>query len=197
MKVRVLALLLLAAAPYSAIAAAPAATAQALCDSLIASMKLGPSAGIAARSALLAPVVRRAYDLPLMTRLVIGRPWRGMTPKQQADLVDAFSSYCVAEYASEFTSYSGQKFEVDPQATTLSNGDAVVHTRLVTSDPDPVRLDYLVRQSGGEWRIIDVYLNGTISQLAARRSEYSAILRSGGPEALIAALKKKTADLGG
>jgi len=46
--------------------------------------------------------------------------------------------------------------------------------------PEPVRLDYLVRQTEGMWKIIDVFLNGNISQLAARRSEYSALVREGG-----------------
>jgi len=59
-----------------------------------------------------------------------------------------------------------------------------------------VQLDYLMRKNGARWRIIDVYLNGTISEVAARRSEYSTVLRQGGSPALIDLLTKKTAELG-
>jgi phospholipid transport system substrate-binding protein len=49
--------------------------------------------------------------------------------------------------------------------------------------------------SGGSWKIIDVFLSGTISELAARRSEYSLVLRTGGAPALVDLLRKKTAEL--
>jgi phospholipid transport system substrate-binding protein len=58
-----------------------------------------------------------------------------------------------------------------------------------------VQLDYMMRLKEGRWRIIDVFLSGTISELAARRSEYSLVLRTGGAPALVDLLRKKTAEL--
>lgn len=184
----------------AALAAAPApetAPARSLDDSLLRAMKDGPTLGFAGRLKLLDPDLRRDFDLPLMTRLVVGPAWRGMTQAEQASLVGAFSDYSVAVYASRFKGYSGETFTVDPAPRRLPSGDAIVHTELVPKGGDPVQLDYLVRARAGEWRIIDVFLNGTISELAARRSEYSATLREGGAEALVALLRKKTAELGG
>lgn len=173
----------------------PAAPVSDLCDSLIASMKMGASAGFAARDAFLDPHVRRDMDFALMTRIVVGPSWSTLAPEVQGRLIEAFSGYSVATYAEQFKSYGGEHFQVDPKATPTTGGDAIVHTQLFTSDPQPVVLDYRVRRSGGAWRIIDIYLNGTISQLAARRSEYAEVQRSGGAQALIDLLKKKTADL--
>jgi len=166
----------LAAAPSGAQAQAasaptPAATVQALCDALISAMKQGPALGFAGRRQLLEPEIRRAIDLPLMTRLVLGPPWRTLTPDLQRQLVDAFSDYSISTYANRFSGFSGE--------------------------PEPVRLDYLMRSSGGSWKIIDVYLSGTISELAARRSEFSAVLRQGGAAALVETLRKKAAELSG
>ena len=192
----------LAAAPsgaqaQAAPAATPTATVQALCDALISAMKQGPALGFAGRRQLLEPEIRRAIDLPLMTRLVLGPPWRTLTPDLQRQLVDAFSDYSISTYANRFSGYSGEQFSVDPAPTRLESGDVIVHTKLVTKDPDPVRLDYLMRSSGGAWKIIDVYLSGTISELAARRSEFSAVLRQGGAAALVETLRKKAAELSG
>lgn len=173
----------------------PAQVVQGLCDALIASMKAGSAAGFAARKTGLDPVVRRAFDLGLMTRLVVGPPWRSLAADQQQQLVDAFSDFSVSSYANQFSGYSGQAFTVDPKPTSQEGGDVVVHTTLKTGDPEPVKLDYRMRQSGGEWRIIDIYLNGTISQLAARRSEFGSVLRSSGAGALIELLRKKSAEL--
>jgi len=192
----------LAAAPsgaqaQAAPAATPTATVQALCDALISAMKQGPALGFAGRRQLLEPEIRRAIDLPLMTRLVLGPPWRTLTPDLQRQLVDAFSDYSISTYANRFSGYSGEQFSVDPAPTHLESGDVIVHTKLVTKDPEPVRLDYLMRSSGGAWKIIDVYLSGTISELAARRSEFSAVLRQGGAAALVETLRKKAAELSG
>jgi phospholipid transport system substrate-binding protein len=175
----------------------PVQTIQGLCDALIAAMKQGSAAGFVGRKHTLEPVVRGALDLPFMTRIVLGPPWRTLTPDQQGQLVEVFGAFSVANYANQFSGYSGESFSVDPTPTHLENGDLIVHTQLSTKDPTPIRLDYLMRLRDGRWKVIDVFLSGTISQLAARRSEYSSVLRAGGAQALIDLLKKKTAELSG
>jgi phospholipid transport system substrate-binding protein len=178
-------------------ASEPQAVAQALCDLLVRVMKQGPALGFAGRVKALEPELSRQFDLPLTTRLVAGPPWRSMSPEQQQALVSAFSDYSTAVYASRFKDYSGERFVVDPATTKLASGDVIVHTKLLPQAADPVQLDYLLRAGPGGWRIIDVLLNGTISQMAERRSEFSSALREGGAPALIALLRQKTAQLAG
>ncbi len=55
-----------------------------------------------------------------------------------------------------------------------------------------MQLNYLMHDTPAGWKATDVYLNGTISELATRRSEFSAILRDGGPKALVDRLKQQT-----
>ncbi|MFY9923967.1 MAG: ABC transporter substrate-binding protein [Opitutaceae bacterium] len=176
---------------------APVATAQRLCDALIGAMKQGKALGFAARRDLLAPEIRRDMNLPLMTRIVVGSKWLAFTSAERDGLVQAFSDFSIANYASRFSAYSGERFVVDPAATTLGSGDVIVKSTLVPKGGDPVHLDYLMRQSNGQWQVIDVFLSGTISELAARRSEYSAVLKSGGAGGLIELLRKKTAEISG
>jgi phospholipid transport system substrate-binding protein len=173
-----------------------AAVPQSLCDALISSMKKGSTITYQQRYELLAPEVSKDFDLPLMTRLVVGPAWRSMSPADQANLVKSFSNYSIATYAQRFKSFSGERFEVDPNASAGARGDMVVHTKLFTGGPDPVQLDYMMRKTGEQWRIIDVFLSGTISELAARRSEYTATLRAGGAAALVALLDKKSTEIG-
>ena len=95
-----------------------------------------------------------------------------------------------ATYANRFDGFSGERFEV-LQTADQPNGDKIVKTRIVQSDGEAVQLNYLMRNTGGAWKIIDVYLNGTISELASRRAEFGSILKSGGPNALVSALTKQ------
>jgi phospholipid transport system substrate-binding protein len=175
----------------------PVGSAQALCNVLLETMKKGESLDFAGRVKLLDPELRRLYDLPLVTRIVVGPPWRGFSPEDQQALVQAFSEYSTAVYASRFKSWSGEQFEVDPTSAKSPSGDVIVHTKLTPKGSDPVELDYLMRQEPSGWHIIDVLLNGTISEMAERRSEYSSTLRDGGASALVQLLKKKTAQLKG
>jgi phospholipid transport system substrate-binding protein len=49
----------------------------------------------------------------------------------------------------------------------------------------------MMRHNGESWLISDIYLDGAISEVATRRSEFSTILRKEGIDSLIAALNRK------
>ncbi|HEX4111382.1 MAG TPA: ABC transporter substrate-binding protein [Stellaceae bacterium] len=171
-------------------------TIQAFYAQLSATMKNGPSLGFSGRRDRLEGAVKRAFDLPQMTRLAVGPRWRTMSPQQQSELIAAFGDYSAATYASRFTHDNGLRFEVNPAVTTSQDG-IIVHTQLAGTGDAPVQLDYLMKANGGGWKIEDVYLSGTISELATRRSEFTAVLDRGGPQALVDALRKKaSADQG-
>lgn len=171
------------------------ATLDAFYDVLLSTMKDGQKLGFAGRRERLAPAVSQAFDLPTMTRLVVGLQWQSFSPAEQQQLIAAFSDFSIATYASEFDDYSGESFAVDRKADPAPGNDVIVHTKLIQPHDKPVQLDYLLRSDQGKWRIIDVYLSGTVSQLAARRSEFSAVLRQDGVNGLVALLKQKTAQL--
>jgi len=58
-----------------------------------------------------------------------------------------------------------------------------------------VQLNYLMREGEGGWQILDVFLKGTISELATRRSEFSTVLRRDGAPALVQLIENRAADL--
>lgn len=180
-------------------ASAPAAeavdTIRTFYDRLTTTMKDGASLGFAGRRDQLQGAIKTAFDLPRMTRLAVGPRWLTLSPEQQAELVTAFGAYSAATYATRFTHDNGAAFEVSPDVTQTGEG-AIVHTKFVRRGDDPVQLDYLMRPDGSRWRIEDVYLSGTISELATRRSEFTSVLDHGGPQALVEALRKKAAGEG-
>src|SRR6516162_3593863 len=163
-------------------------------DTLLITMRNGPTLGQSGRYARLAPVVDRVFDLPFMTRLAIGPTWATLPPAQQQQLIDAFRHYIAATYADRFDSYSGQQLQVTGERPY--NADIVVQTKIVKSDGDTTTLDYLMHQNQGSWQISDVFLDGTISQLAIQRSEFHSILRREGVDGLVMALNRKVDLLG-
>ena len=186
--------LALPALPAGAVAAGGGAdTVRAFYSTLLDTMRNGPRLGAQGRYARLAPAIAQSFDIPLMTRLAVGPEWNALTQAQQAQVTQAFQRYVAAVYAERFDSYAGEQLNVTGEQA--SPGGTVILSQIVKSNGEPVRINYLMRQNGGGWQIADVYLNGTISELATRRSEFSAILRSQGINGLIQALNSKAAAL--
>ncbi len=185
--------LALASPPAFAQPADPASgTVQALNNGLLTIMRAGSAAGQAGRARSIAPVVDRTFDIPLMTRLSVGPSWPTIAPGDQTALVAAFRALTVAQYAKNFDGFSGESFTIVPQVETRG-GDKLVRTTLVVPTGAPEALNYRLRQSGGQWKIIDVYYRNAISQLATRRSEFARPLATGGAPALIAHLNRLAA----
>jgi phospholipid transport system substrate-binding protein len=174
---------------------APAATIEGFYGILLAVMKEGRQVPFDQRYARLQPAIARAFNLALMTRIAVGPGWTQYTAGQQQRLETAFARYTIATYTNRFDNYSGERFEVDPDPVANPNG-TIVKTRLVPASGRPVSLDYLMRQGAdGRWQVIDVYLSGTISELATRRAEFASVLSRKGPDGLVRLLDQRSAAL--
>jgi len=160
-------------------------------QSLLDVMRHAKQLGYDGRYTELEPVVRRTFDVPYMTRIAVGPGWSGLSPDQQTQLSGAFGKFITATYARRFDGYSGESFQ------TLGDkpmGPAVmVQTQLVKSDGEPIALNYVTHENDGHWQIVDVFLTGTISELAQRRSEFSAVFQHAGFDGLLSSLLKKIA----
>ena len=122
--------------------------------------------------------------------------WATLPSDQQSALREAFRRYTVAIYVTNFDSFSGQRFEIQP-ASTAAGEEQIVQTRIVPASGESHRLDYVMRQVSGTWKIVDVLADGSISRVAVQRSEMRSPLASGGVPALLDRLQRKTADMSG
>jgi phospholipid transport system substrate-binding protein len=171
-----------ASLPAQAQGADPAAVAvQSFYDALVASMKSGGTAK--SRYDKLKPAIEQTFDISAMTALSVGPTWSSTTPADQKALTDAFERMTIANYASNFDSFGGEKFIVDP-AVSARGADKFVKSTLKPTSGDAIPFNYRVHDAGGSWKIVDIYLNGNISQLAQKRSDFGATLQSSGPQGL-------------
>ncbi|MGC1886147.1 MAG: ABC transporter substrate-binding protein [Stellaceae bacterium] len=179
--------------PVSAAPASGGDTVQGLYDALLGTMKNGRILGQSGRFTQLEPVIRRTFDIPSMTRLSVGVSyWTGLSEAQRQQLTESFGRYISAIYADRFDSYAGQKLQVTGEQPNPAG--VIVKSQIVKANGEPVKVDYLMRRDGEGWLISDIYLDGAISEVATRRSEFAAILKNDGIDGLIAALNRK-ADL--
>ena len=164
-------------------------TVKGLYDVLLNTMKNGRILGQSGRFAQLDPVIRRSFDVASMARLSIGSSWAGLSENQRQQITDSFGRYISATYADRFDSYAGQRLEVTGEQPSSSG--LMVRSQIIKASGEPVKVDYTMHRNGDNWLISDIYLDGAISEVATRRSEFATILRNDGIDGLIMALNRK------
>ncbi len=156
-------------------------------------MQHASTLGARGRFQKLEPIVLGLFDVPYMARLSIGPSWARLPTDQKRRAAQAYGRYLTALYATRFNSYSGERFEVLGEQQ-IKHG-TMVKSRIVKSNGEPVSINFVLHDNDIAWQARDVYLDSAISEVATRRSEFAAILRTSGIDALIASLNKKADDL--
>lgn len=190
----VVASLLCASAAGAVEATAPVQVVEKVHAGMIEVMQSAATTPFEGRAGRLTPILEQAFDIDFMARKSLGRSFDGLSADDQKRWIEAFHRFFVANYAGRFTGYSGQKFETLGEEAAAQD-TVLVRTRLIDPGAENVDLAYRLRESGGTWRIIDVYLKGTVSELALRRSDFTAILDRQGFPALLSSIDAKVADL--
>jgi phospholipid transport system substrate-binding protein len=171
---------------------APAHQVELLNETLLRVMKEANPLGYEGRYELLAPVIDRTFDLDFMGTKAAGRHWNDLSADEQKRWLDAFRRFTIANYAGRFD--TGQSFEM-LETQDASHDTVLVSTKLINPADDDVQLNYRLRKTDTGWRIIDVYLQGSVSELALRRAEYGSALDREGVDQVIASIEHKIADL--
>lgn len=184
-------ILLAAAFPAAAATGDPRAAVQRFNDALLAAMRQGQTLGYEGRVRLLEPVIDDTFALAEMARLAVGSAGRNLDPDQMAALTEAFRAWTVANYASQFKKWSGERIEVSPPRPS-TGGAVVVPTRLIPPNKPMIQLDYVARPVEGVWKVVDVLVEGSVSQLTVRRSEFVSTLRRQGFDGLLVLLRRRT-----
>lgn len=153
-------------------------------------MKAGPQLGAKGRADRFEPIVTANYDNAAALGLVAGAAYAKAPPAERSAATAALARRGAVLHAANFTSFSGERFIVEPNVQVRGT-DKLVRARIVPQTGNPATLIYRLRQGAdGQWRILDVVSEG-ISQLALQRAEFAGVLRSGG----LAALTKRLTEL--
>ncbi len=145
-------------------------------DAVIAIMKA--KAPLPARADRFEPVVKAYYDMPAIAALVVGPGWAAASAADKAEAIAALTRHSAVSLARNFASYSGERFSVDPKV--IEHGpDRVVKVTINTDT-----LLYRMRQSAGQWKIVDVVASG-VSSLALQRADLQTTVEKGGIAAMV------------
>lgn len=132
-----------------------------------------------------------AIDFPTLSKLVLARNWPKFSPAQRDEFEEAFKQHLSMTYGRNVDSYKNEKVEILGERPEVRD-DVTVLTKIVRGGGDDVLVDYRLRQRDGQWKIIDVIIEG-VSLVSNFRAQFQDIVSNGGPDRLLALLKEKNA----
>lgn len=132
------------------------------------------------------------FDVPGIARFVLGRYWQIATPQQQQDFIRLFTSYIAVAYSDRLAEYSGETLRVTG-SRAAADGSMVSSEIVRPNGAAPAKIDWLLTQENGAYKISDVIVEG-VSMAVTQRSEFASVIqRDGGQvQGLITALRQKT-----
>ncbi len=163
-------------------------------NTLTVVMKEGNTLGFEGRARKLDAAITKTFSASDMTRVSYGPSWGQASPDQKGQLTRAFHNFTVANYASQFKAYDGEEFKVIGEKAAPNPQQRIVETTL-KSGADVHHLNYLMMQTSQGWKVADVFVDGAISEMATRRSEFGSVIRASGPNGLLNVLEQKSRQL--
>lgn len=156
-------------------------------ETLLGNMKQGKTLGCDGRIENLKKIIPVTFDLPFLAKHIVRKHWAEQAAPQQQDFTFALEEMIVVTFASQFADFNGEKFVI-LKTEDLSGDRSVVHTQLVLPKDNPVSFDYVLHQTDGDWRVINVIADG-VSDLAIRSAQYDRVIKDKGFGGLLVQLK--------
>ncbi len=131
------------------------------------------------------------FDLPGISKFVLGRYWKLANDSQQGEFQKLFETLLVQSYAKTFAQYGGDKFKVT-KSMADSDGSVVVNSYVDRPNGDTIHLDWRVADQGGSMLIVDLVVEG-VSLRTTHRSDFASAIQSNGGtiEGLLKVLRQK------
>jgi phospholipid transport system substrate-binding protein len=138
-------------------------------------------------------LLEQHFDFADMSRIALGYHWRELSPAQRAQFTQLFTAFIENAYLSKIQDYSGQDVAVLGQ-NSEGEGFARVRTQIIQPGKQPIKVDYLLRNINGDWKIYDVTVDA-ISIVANYRNQFNRVINDQGFDKLMADMKAKQQQL--
>lgn len=163
----------------------PAALITSLVSEGIAQLKQ-PREPASVRAANFRALLKAGFDIPLISRFVLGHYWRAASDAERRQFTTLFEDWIVRTYANRFKGYSGQTIRVTGTRAESATSTVVLSKLINPNAPDPVRVEWHVRkETDGSYKIYDISVEG-VSMALTERDEIAAVAdRNGGTVAAL------------
>ena len=143
---------------------------------------------------LIKNLVAQTYNVEKMISIIIGKKWNQIKAVKQKEIISVFNEYVIKNYIKRFKKIKQIDFE-NLSSKEVRKNYYLVKTKLKILEEEDVKIDYLLIKNNDEWKIFDVLLAGSVSEIATKKSEFNSFISNNNIEGLIQALKSKNSVL--
>ena len=180
---------LVATAAFAATAEGPREVVQRLGDQVLAVLRDKSLSNDQKRERIL-QIADQGVDFDTLSRLVLARNWSRFSPAEQVRFVQEFRKHLSVTYGKSVDSYKNETMSIIGDREE-ARGDFTVKTKILRGGgSDDILVDYRLRQTDGQWKIIDFIVEG-VSLVANFRSQFQDLLSSDSPAQLIDLIHEK------
>jgi len=105
--------------------------------------------------------MEKVADFRYIGASVMGRYFRGATPEQRTRFVDVFRKTLIDTYAKGLVTFDYQTLRVlDSESAGRYEDQASVPMEVVSTDGKTYPVNFTLRQSDGQWKVVNVIVNG-------------------------------------
>ena len=133
-------------------------------------------------------VINRTYDAEKMLKMIIGADWKNQENEKKKELIIIFKEYISKNYLKRFSKINDVSFSIEKKEK-ISSEFFLVRSNLVIKK-EKISIDYLLSLKDNTWKIFDVLLDGSVSEIATKKSEFRIYIKEKKIDELIEALKK-------
>ena len=135
--------------------------------------------------------IKSLYNAQKMIQMIVGDHWNIISEEKKKELTHVFAHYITSNYLKMFKNIQDPSFKYFNEKK-IGKNYRLVKTSMVIDQSENVEINYLLQKTDNKWRIFDVLLAGSVSEIATKKSEFSKHLETGGVDSLIKALKAIT-----
>ena len=137
--------------------------------------------------------IKQNYNSEKMLSMIIGNQWKNVSNKKRKEIINIFEEYIAKNYVRRFSKMKDFSFIENKEQNV--GKFVMVRSNLVIGKEEKVSISYLLSNDKNEWKIFDVLLAGSVSEIATKKSEFRSFIEGRNIDPLIDALKKKNKDL--
>jgi phospholipid transport system substrate-binding protein len=143
---------------------------------------------------LVSELIFPSFDFATIAPFVLGaEQWQGADEAHRAAFVEQFRKFMVRTYATALLEYSDHPIRY-PEAAVVKDGTAFVKQEIVQPGGTPMVVNYRLSNKTGEWRVIEVVVDG-VALMKTYRGSFQGTVKEKGLDGLIADLTTKNAEL--
>ena len=135
-------------------------------------------------------IISKTYDTKKMSKIILGKFWSESKAHDKAKFIEKFTLYISSNYINRFRDKKDFNYEYK-DIDKIGEDYRIAYTIFKFGEKEKLKINYMLIKNHNKWLIFDVLLNGSISEIATKKSEFNETLNNGGITSLINLINKK------